>query len=213
MITFFIIYDNLNDAKYLANTIIKSNKNAKLVGLDSCLSKNSIKHCNNTLPHVIISTKELHEKISKIFKFDYYSIIIPQIDYLVTTEISKQIKKLTNEIKFFQKLDFFNFKRYTIGNLEKSNFNISLSGTQYLLDCIMYLHTNPHYNFKKMTIKDFYSLIAIKYQINTDIVIWNIHTAIKDMYKYTTNEYRLKTYGKEYGITISQIVEMYSNLY
>lgn len=213
MITFFIIYDNLEYAKHLANTIIKSNKNAQLTGLDSYLSEDSIKHCNNSLPHLIISTKELHEKISKILKFDYYSIIIPQMTPLITLEISKQVKKLTNELKFSQKLDFLNFKRYTIYKLEKSKFNISLSGTQYLIDCIMYLHTNPQYNLKKTTIKDFYSLIAKKYDISTDMVNWNIHTAIKDMYKYTTNKFRIETYGKDYGITAYQIIKMYSNLY
>lgn len=210
MITYFIFSTDLILANNLSNTILKSNNNAKPVGINRMISKSSINSCNTLSPNVIIATKSVHKKLSKVLTFDYYSIIIPQNNTSVIISITNKVKKLTNNTKFSKRLDFYNFKKYTINELEKSQFNISLSGTRYLLDCIMYIYANPYYNLNKATLKRLYCLIAHKYGISTDIVIWNIRTAINEMCKYTTRKYRTDLYGSDYGITVLQIVKAFA---
>ncbi len=209
MITYFIFSNDLILANNLSNAILKSNSNAQAIGISKTLSKSSIHSCNTLLPHVIIATKSMHKKLLDKLHFNYYSIIIPQNEGLVTLPITNKVKKLTRDIKFSQKLDSNNFKKYTIAKLEKSKFNVALSGTQYLLDCIMYIYTNPYYNLNRTTMKNLYWLIAHKYSINTDIVIWNIRTAINEMCKYTTQKYRTDLYGLDYGITTLHIIKAF----
>lgn len=210
MITYFIFSTDLILANGLSDAILKSNNNAKPVGISRMISKSSISSCNTLSPNVIIATKSAHKKLSKVLTFDYYSIIIPQNSSSVTLSITNKVKKLTNDTKFSKRLDFYNFKRYTINELEKSQFNISLSGTRYLLDCIMYIYSNPYYNLNRATLKEFYLLIAHKYSISTDIVVWNMRTAINEMCKYTTRKYRTELYGADYGITALQIVKAFA---
>ena len=73
----------------------------------------------------------------------------------------------------------------------------------------MYIYANPYYNLNRTTMKNLYWLIAHKYSINTDIVIWNIRTAINEMCKYTTQKYRTDLYGLDYGITTLHIIKAF----
>lgn len=210
MITYFIFNTNLILANNLSYAILDSNNNVKSVGISRTLSKSSIQDCQNLSPHLIIATKSVHKKLSNMLDFNYYSIIIPQNEALVTLPIINKVKKLTRDTIFSEKMDLYNFKKCTISKLEKSKFNTSLTGTQYLLDCIMYIYKNPYYNLNKHTLKYLYLNIANKYKISTDIVIWNIRTAINEMCKYTTRKYRTEMYGSDYGISTLQILKTFA---
>lgn len=209
MIKYFIFYDDLSYANLLSDMILKSNNNVKLVGLAKKLSKSNINNCQDMSPHVIISTKDLHKKLSKTLDFYHYTIIIPQNSQLVTMQILNKIKKLTATTKYSLKLDFYNFRKSIIYKLENLNFNLALSGTQYLIECLMYIHQYPNFKINRPSLKHLFLLVANKYNITTDIVVWNIHTAITDMCKYTTSEFRKSTYGKDYGITAAQIISYF----
>lgn len=212
MVTIFIFYFDLKSLTPFLNDIFQSN-NIKLIGFDETLSKSSIEFCNKNFPHIIIADKQTHKKLYKLLDFNYIAITIPQNLQFSTVKISNQINKFIYDSKYSHKLELLNFRKHIYSELQKSKFNTNLCGTQYLLDCIVYVHENPYHNLNNSNIKKFFNPIAQKYNTNVNSINWNIHTAIEDMCKSTSNEFRKNVYGTNFAITPQTIIRVFSNLY
>lgn len=212
MVTFFIFYDDLKYATFLSNSISASNSNMQLIGIDEKISENSLAICNQILPHIIIATNMTHKELTQKLNFNYTAINISQKLPIVTQKICNQVNKFANDSSYYRKFDLYNFKKYAYVELQKNMFNPALTGTQYLLDCIVSFRENPIYNLNKVNIKNLYAPIARKYGTNIETVSWNIHSSISDMCKATTSDFRLYLYGVD-EVTPHMLVEMFSNLY
>lgn len=213
MTTFFIFYNDLKYAIFLANKLLQTNNNINLIGIDETNSQSSINHCIQACPHIIIADKITHKKLSKIFDFNYISITISQNEPLITQKICNQVNKFASDLTFSHKLELYNFKKYVYNELQRLQFNTTFCGTRYLLDCITYVHENPYYPIDQNSIKKLFSPIAKKNSTTINSVAWNIHTAISDMYKSTNSEFRKLTYGMDFGITPQKIIQLLSNSY
>lgn len=212
MITFFIFYEDLKYATFLSNAISTFNSNTQLIGIDERISKCSIEHCNHNSPHIIIATENIHKELSKKLNFNYIAINISQNSSLVTQKICNQVNKVTHDFIYHEKVDSYNFRKNVYLELKKYNFNPTLCGTQFLVDCIMFFHEHPEHNLNNVNIKSLYLPIAHKYQITVKTVDWNIHSTISDMCKNTEIDFRLGLYGTE-EISPHQVIALFSNLY
>lgn len=210
MINIFIFYKDLNYINHLSNLILEKSGNIKLLGFDTNISDESINLCNELQPQIIITDEIFHQDLVYVLNFNYIYINIPQTDTLSTEKICNQINKFALDFKYTHKINLYNYRKNIFYKLQVLNFNANLCGTHYLLDYITYLHENPHYSISS---KKLYIKIAEKYNVNIDSIIWNIHTCIDEMYKYTSNDFRKNIYGTTSKINLQSVIKAVADLY
>ncbi len=213
MITYFIFYSDLEYATQLSNTILKTNDNINLIGIDTEFSFKSIQLCNIQTPNIIITDENSHKKLTHNLHFDYIPITISHKHPVMVEKICNQVNKFTSDLKFPHKLDLHNYRKYVYNELQKLKFNTTFCGTQYLIDCIMYAHENPKCDITNLSLKEFYIPISQKYNTDISTITWSIQYTIYDMYKSTSTIFRKNIYGVDYGITVQKIIQVFSNLY
>ena len=100
---------------------------------------------------------------------------------------------MTDKTKFFLRNTIEQSEREKISKiLIDLGFNFNWSGTIYLQDSILYVHSyKGSYSFEKIK-RDVYSQVAIYNNTTSDRVKWSVERAIKYMFKAQTKE----SYGK-----------------
>ena len=206
MITVFMFYENLEYLINLSNKFIALHLNIRLLGLDQYLSPISIRFCQSHKPNIIICGTSYNSTLEKLLNYKYYSLNIPNESQTTTTLILNQLNKLSLDTRYSHKLNMFNFKKTIYNELILLKFNPNLCGTKYLIDCIVLARENPYSQLNNLDFKKYFNKLALKYNTNTKTIIWNIRTAIDDMYKATNSNFRKDKFGNASYITYQSII-------
>ena len=197
MINVLVLSKQVNVCKKIINNSLNQIDNLKLIGIATKLSEaNSI--MEEVEPNLIITTElniinllknnfityspsiVIISNNTKIHT-DYYNVLILNIN-LSYFEISKQI------LNFIKSSIIINFKEKTINTLIKLKFDFNLSGTLYILESVLYIHSyKGSYSFEKLN-RDIYSYVARIYGTNSNRVKWSISRSINYMYNNHTKE-------------------------
>lgn len=206
MITVFMFYENLEYLINLSNKFTALRLNIRLLGLDQYLSPISIRFCQSHKPNIIICGTSYNSTLEKLLNYKYYSLNIPNESQTTTTLILNQLNKLSLDTRYSHKLNMFNFKKTIYNELILLKFNPNLCGTKYLIDCIVLARENPYSQLNNLDFKKYFNKLALKYNTNTKTIIWNIRTAIDDMYKATNSNFRKDKFGNASYITYQSII-------
>ncbi len=206
MITVFMFYENLEYLINLSNKFAALHLNIRLLGLDQYLSPISIRFCQSHKPNIIICGTSYNSTLEKLLNYKYYSLNIPNESQTTTTLILNQLNKLSLDTRYSHKLNMFNFKKAIYNELILLKFNPNLCGTKYLVDCIVLARENPYSQLNNLDFKKYFNKLALKYNTNTQTIIWNIRTAIDDMYKATNSSFRKDKFGNASYITYQSII-------
>lgn len=206
MITVFMFYENLEYLINLSNKFAALRLNIRLLGLDQYLSPISIRFCQSHKPNIIICGTSYNSTLEKLLNYKYYSLNIPNESQTTTTLILNQLNKLSLDTRYSHKLNMFNFKKTIYNELILLKFNPNLCGTKYLVDCIVLARENPYSQLNNLDFKKYFNKLALKYNTNTQTIIWNIRTAIDDMYKATNSSFRKDKFGNASYITYQSII-------
>lgn len=206
MITVFMFYENLEYLINLSNKFAALRLNIRLLGLDQYLSPISIHFCQSHKPNIIICGTSYNSTLEKLLNYKYYSLNIPNESQTTTTLILNQLNKLSLDTRYSHKLNMFNFKKAIYNELILLKFNPNLCGTKYLVDCIVLARENPYSQLNNLDFKKYFNKLALKYNTNTQTIIWNIRTAIDDMYKATNSSFRKDKFGNASYITYQSII-------
>ena len=184
-----------------------SAQNIKFVGFIQDVDEFSNKFCYNQKPNVIISTKADDDKLKEKLKLSYLHIPIYDIGTYPISLINSQLRKISSNTVYTQKLDAFNLYKAEFYTLIKLKFNPYLSGTIYLLDCILVLKQNPYSRVTYKVIKNHTRFIAYKYGIPIRNMIDDMRESIEEMYTRTSSTFRKKVYGTNAYIDYPEIVK------
>ena len=206
MITVFMFYENLEYLINLSNKFVALHLNIRLLGLDQYLSPISIRFCQSHKPNIIICGTSYNSRLEKLLNYKYYSLNIPNESQTTTTLILNQLNKLSLDTRYSHKLDMFNFKKAIYNEQNLLKFNPNIYGTKYIVDCIVLDHENPYSQLNNLDFKRYFNKLALKYNTNAQTIIWNIRTAIDDMYKATNSNFRKDKFGNASYITYQSII-------
>ena len=197
MVTVFIICDNSTYQKHLFKKICESQINVQIVGLESKITIYTLKNCILSTPDVIISKKGDQTIFRKYLKFAYIPVTIYDQDITLekTTRIINQLKKLSLNTMYSHKETVSNYKKKAHQKIVQLKFNPHLSGTCYLLDCIVSLQESPYSSVTYNAITKQIAKVAKKYNTTSESVISDIRATIEEMYKCTSSDFRKKIYG------------------
>ena len=186
MIRIFIFYDNPIDFSNLLFLFGNTQINLKIIGLESHITKSNINYCNMYKPDVIISKKSDKKFLHKVLNFEYIHISVSDIQIPNIRKIFNQLKKISVNSVYLKKVNVFSLKRRNKQLLINLQFNPYLLGTTYLLDFIACLKENPYSRVTyKKAINKTCKYISLKYNTPQDVILENLHFAIKDMIKFT----------------------------
>ncbi len=201
MVKVLIMSKQVNVCKEILNKILSQIDGLRIVGIVTKLSEaNSI--MKEIEPNLIIST-ELN--IIKLLKSNFLtyspSIVVlskntqkyTDYDKLLFLSFDLSYSEMSSRIFNFIKDDIIsNFKEKTIDTLIKLKFDFNLSGTIYILESVLYIHTyKGSYLFEKMN-RDIYPYIAKIYGTNSNRVKWSISRSINYMYnKHSKESYKI----------------------
>ncbi len=201
MVKVLIMSKQVNVCKEILNKILSQIDGLRIVGIVTKLSEaNSI--MKEIEPNLIIST-ELN--IIKLLKSNFLtyspSIVVlskntqkyTDYDKLLFLSFDLSYSEMSSRIFNFIKDDIIsNFKEKTIDTLIKLKFDFNLSGTMYILESVLYIHTyKGSYSFEKMN-RDIYPYIAKIYGTNSNRVKWSISRSINYMYnKHSKESYKI----------------------
>ena len=214
MVNILIADDNTHFLKYLFNSIIRGNENLKIVDIttDGLSTYNSILELKPDIVILDLNMPKMDgiEVITKIQKEDINSRIIivsgysdyiykisnkENIDFIFSK--TKDLSLLTNYVnRLAIDLEEDVYRQNIITIFKDLKFNMSASGTQYLIKAILEANKNEKLLLKMEN--SLYSLVATQFNTTNQKVKWNINRAIKSMWRYTEDRtYISKTYGKE----------------
>lgn len=192
MIKIMILCNNLNTIQKLTNKVVSSIENLRIVGLVTTLDE-----CkpiiNEYEPDLILTTNaNIFEFIKE--KFVMYSpsiIIISNLENakkfyyknLLIIDYRHDFKTISKEINDFIKKNLSITKREkAIKILTNIGFDFKLSGTNYLLDSILYANSyKGSYSFESVY-HDVYSYVANLNNTNCNIIKWSIARSINYLY-------------------------------
>lgn len=206
MITVFMFYENLEYLINLSNKFTTQHLNVRLLGLDQYPSPISIRFCQSHKPNIIICGTTYNKTLEKLLNYKYYSLNIPNESKTTMMLILNQLNTLSLDTRYSHKLNMFNFKKAIYNELISLKFNPNLCGTRYLVDCIVLARENPYSQLNNLEFRKYFNKLALKYNTNTQTIIWNIRTAINEMYKATTSSFRKLYFGNASYITYQTII-------
>ena len=192
MLKLMILCSNLNTAQTITNKIASNIENTKIIGIGITL-KEALNIMKEFEPDIIIST---NLKIFKLIK-EKFLIYNPGIIYLSDpkeinelsykkailidhhSDFNSILKLISN---FITKNVSISKKEQIIKTLSEIGFDFKLSGTNYLLDSILYANSyEGSYSFESMN-KDIYSHVAEINNTRPNIVKWAIARSINYLY-------------------------------
>lgn len=134
---------------------------------------NEIKNKNINCKFIIFSGYD--NLINDLDKFPFIKSIILKGGSL--DKLLYAINAITKEF------NYSNIKSKITDTLHSFGFNISTSGTKYLIDCILFCIERP--SCLKNLSKYVYPIIAKQNSTNPSNIVWNINRSIKSMWRYT----------------------------
>ncbi len=201
MIKVLVMSKQVNVCKEIINNSLNQIDGLRLIGIVTKLSEaNSI--MENIEPNLIITTES---NIINLIKSNFLtyspSIVIISSNKKVNTDYKKLLflssdlnySEISNKIfNFIKDTIIATFKEQTINTLIQLKFDFNLSGTIYILESVLYIHTyKGSYSFEKMN-RDIYSYVAKLYGTNSNRVKWSISRSINYMYnKHTRESYKI----------------------
>jgi hypothetical protein len=212
MVKIFIFCSNLNFISSISQIIIEKKINANVIGIQNYISKDGLQLCRNSKPHLIICEQRDYKKIKKILKEDFIWLIFSNESNTSKTTVLNQIETISKDTKYTHKIEISNYRRQYFNKLVNLNFNPNLIGTLYILDCIVCIKENPYSPSTHLRLTKYLKIIARKYNTPINQVIWNIRSAIEEMYKNTNREFRNKLYGSDCYISFSRLLKTISLL-
>lgn len=210
MIKVLVLCNSLETVKKITNKVVANLENTRVVGIATSLSEIT-NIVENFEPDLIITTSTkifdwLNENlflytpgiivisdtnIEKDFSYKNFQII----DYhLKFTDITEQIHNFIKENLYISK------KSQTIKILSYIGFSFKLSGTNYLLDSILYANSyKGSYSFDTLYY-DIFPHIAELNNTTTNVVKWAIERSIRYLYTNGDDEV-FKRIEKYTGVT------------
>lgn len=228
MLKLMILCNNLNTAQKITNKIISNIENIRLVGIATNPEEAKI-IIKEFEPELIITTNVTIFKLIEE-KFVMYCpgiIIISNISDKEKKEISYRnsliinyhhsFKEISSEInEFLENYASISKKEKIIKTLSYIGFDFKLSGTNYLLDSIIYANSyKGSYSFETIYY-DIYSYVAELNNTNCNIIKWSIARSINYLYlkaNKSTYDRIEKYFGVEYPekLTPKFIINFISN--
>ncbi len=209
MLKLMLLCNTLGTSQKIINKIICNIENIRLIGISTTLDEaQSI--IQKSDPDLIVTTNlKIFELIKE--KFITYSpgvILISNskvkhdISYknFIILDYRESFASITEIITDFVKENLKTSKKEkTIKILSHVGFSFKLSGTNYLLDSILYANSyKGSYSFETL-FYDIYSQVAELNNTNSNIVKWAIERSINYLYGSATNE-TLQKIEKYFGI-------------
>lgn len=218
MANVLVVEDNFYHSKQIINYILKKNRNIKLSGL-TYSGKEALEIIKKQEVDIIILDLKLKEmngttiikKIENLKMNKYHnSIIVISGEYSLIKQICnskyvykclpkpfdfKELEKSIEDILHEQSNEIFDEIKFQIDNeLRKLNFNFSYKGTRYLSECIYHIYISDKTNINNLA-KNFYSILAKKYNQSINTIYGDIKQAINAMF-IDCEEKVLKDYFK-----------------
>lgn len=210
MIKVMILCNSLNTAQKITNKVVASIEKVKIVGIATTFEE-SKSIISNYEPDLIITTNtNIFDFIEENFvtyspgiaiisnlkakNFSYRNLLLIDYQHDFKT-ISKEINNFIKESLSITK------KEKAIKILSYVGFDFKLSGTNYLLDSILYANSyKGSYSFETVYY-DIYSYVAELNNTNCNIIKWSIARSINYLYNKgdkLTYERIEKYFGIEY---------------
>ncbi len=198
MLKVLIISKQTETAKKIINNILISLDNLKVMGI-----ANNLEEAKELIPKftvdLIITTNNINlENFIKENFFSYKPKLVI-ISNLKNSESTSRNTLIVNHNLSFSEISkkisiFINTKigkskkEKAINLLKKFGFDFKLSGTNYLLDAIMFnVSYNESFGFEKL-VKDTYAEVAKMNNTRSDLVKWAITRSINYMHSRHTKE-------------------------
>lgn len=196
MIKVLLMCKNNSTAKSLINYVTANIQELHIIGIANTLEE-GIKLQKKHKPVLIITTSESFVKyinengrsytpgiilISK--KDDNNEIYYKFKNLLLHISSTENFKVISEQTIIFIDQHYTTSKRKKIREiLESMGFNIKLSGTQFLIDTIIYINTFRGSLYFEQLTKDIYPHVAKINNTTVDIVKWSIIRTINYMYE------------------------------
>lgn len=189
MLEIVIIYEDFSFISNMINNVL-INSNIKIIGLFDSTTE-AIDFISKHSPDIIFLPSLDFALLKKITNSSYHPNIIlftntprsrtfSNILYLSTKTNICTMKKTINSFINSKSLQKLNLKIKDI--LLSFHFNLSLNGTKYLIDSIMYSYINKNDYVYDNLERKVYTHIAEKYHSNVHNIKWSIVRSINNMY-------------------------------
>lgn len=235
MIKVLIVCKNDLTAKKILNNVISKIPDLRLVGIANTLPE-GIYFLKNHEPNLIFTTS--YKFLEYLNEHDnYYTpgvILLAKPDPDQTIQYKQKLLLLHIDSQenyrmiLGQTLKFIS-KNYTTSKKEELKeillnigFDFKLSGTNFLLDCIVYITTYKGAQYFENLSTDIYPFVARKNNTTPKVVKWAIERSIKYMYqKHEKEAYEIieNYFGIQYPekitpkVLISSIIDMFQENY
>lgn len=200
MLNVLLFCKQVDTSKKLLNKIIGKIPNFRLIGIASTI-KEASDIMQSIEPNIILTTES---SISDLLnnKFITYR---PGIIYITNQKYSTKkdnilildfqltFPEMTRRIlRFINQNITGTYREKIISMLQTFKFNFNLTGTKYIIDAILYVHSyNGSYSFEKLK-RDVYAYVAKINSSTENKVKWSIERSINYMHKnHTPKSYKI----------------------
>lgn len=225
MLKVLIICKRLENAKKITNNIVSKLADLQLIGIANNYAEAKNILIENQADVIITTDSHIISFINE--EFFYYSPGIVIIDRILQLKESyRKILLINNTSKYEEIVDLIRFfihnkvenshKEKVQKILKEIGFNFKLSGTIYLLDAILYVHSyKGSYSFEKLN-KDVYSYIGAINNTTAYRVKWAIERMLKYYYEDEKSDFTIieKYFDVKYPqkITPKLVISVLANL-
>lgn len=197
MIKILILCNNLETAKQITNKVTSNLESTRIIGIASTITEfKSI--INNSEPDLIITTnKHIINLLKDCFPFflpgivlisdlskeDEEELVYKNYKNLLSINYHSNFKEISNLVQNFIKENLtISKKAKAIKILTNLGFNFKLSGTNYLLDTILYVNSYKGSSSFETLFYDIYPHIAELNNTTPKVIKWSIERSIKYLY-------------------------------
>lgn len=192
MLKLMILCSNLNTAQKITNKIVASIENIRIIGIATNLDEAKSIIIEDE-PELILTTNAglINFIKEKLVMYSPGIILISNVDEkkdyyykdFLIVNYNLDFKTISEKISNFVKEDFnISKKEKVIKTLTSLGFDFKLSGTNYLMDSILYANSyKGSYSFETIYY-DIYSYVAKINNTNSDIIKWAVARSINYLY-------------------------------
>ncbi len=231
MINLLILSNSLETVQKITNKIVSHLESVRIVGIVNTISDMKDIIMEHEPDLIITTNNRIFNLLKEHFVFFYPGVIliskvVPEVedekeglkyDNALIIDYHTNFKNILEQTELFIKDNLtISKKSKAIKTLSYIGFDFKWSGTNYLLDCILYVNSYKGSCSYDTLYYDVYPIIAKMNNTTTNVVKWGIERAIK--YVYSTNgsdtyERIFKYTGVEYPnkITAKFIITFISN--
>lgn len=196
MLNVLLFCKQVETSKKLLNQIIGKIPNFRLIGIATTI-KESTNIMKEIEPNIIITTESsISDLLNKKFITYRPGIILitnqnysTRKDNILILDFQLTFAEMTKKIlRFTEKNIGSTYREKVINTLLNLKFNFNLTGTKFILEAILYVHSyKGSYSFEKLR-RDVYTYIAKTNSTTENKVKWSIERSINYMYKSHTPE-------------------------